>query len=197
MQNAWNKYGENLFEFSCVETVNNPEELIEREQFWIDKLKSVQNGFNLRKHARSNLGIKYSEESKQRISDAHRGVPLDEERRKRMLGKPVSKETRLKISEAQRGRPRAPHSEETKRKLSEANRGKTLSAEHRQKLSDAHRGISKGPHTEETRRKMSEAQRGKSKPPISDEHRRKLSESGRKAWENRRAAKKESANNDD
>ena len=85
-------------------------------------------------------------------------------------------------------------SEETRRKLSDANRGKTLSVEHRRKLSEAQKGkthseatlrkmseAQKGKtHSAETRRKMSEARKGEKNPnfgkTLSVEHRRKLSE---------------------
>lgn len=80
-----------------------------------------------------------------------------------------SEETRRKISEAEKGR----HlSEEWKRKISEANRGKKRSEELKKRWSEAHKGKptwNKGTHesgmtgkhhSEETKRKMSEARRG-------------------------------------
>lgn len=47
LQSAWNKYGENNFEFVLLENVEVPN-LLEREQFWIDKFLSHQRetGFN-------------------------------------------------------------------------------------------------------------------------------------------------------
>jgi len=69
------------------------------------------------------------------------------------------------------------HSEETRKKLSEAvkgtnnpNYGKKFSEEHRKNLSEAHTGRKV---SEETRKKMSEALKGKK---FSEEHRKKLSE---------------------
>ena len=50
------------------------------------------------------------------------------------------------------------HSEESKRKTSEALKGKKLSEEHKRKISEAKRGK---PKSEETKRKISEAQKGK------------------------------------
>ena len=68
-------------------------------------------------------------------------------------------------------------SEETKRKLSKANKGKpgpnkgkTFSEEHRRKISEAHKGKT---FSEASRRKMSESRKGK---PRSEETKRKLSE---------------------
>ena len=79
-------------------------------------------------------------------------------------------------------------SEETRRKMSEAQKGeknhffgKHLSEEHRKKLSEAKKGenhpLFGKHHSEETRKKMSEAQKGKKHGPMSEEHRRKISES--------------------
>jgi len=79
-----------------------------------------------------------------------------------------SKEWKRKISEALKGRTNKPLSEETKQKLSELNKGKTLSEKHKLKIGEANKNPSK-----ESRRKMSEAQRGRTH---SDETRIKLSE---------------------
>ncbi len=70
------------------------------------------------------------------------------------------------------------HSDETKRKISEAQKGRVFSNVTRQKMSEAQKGHipwNKGIcHSEESKRKMSEAKRGKTP---SAETRRKLSES--------------------
>jgi len=71
-------------------------------------------------------------------------------------------------------------SDETRRKLSEAGKGKTLSEEHRRKLSEASKGEKNHnygkPKSEETRRKLSEARKGKTH---SEESKIKMSESGK------------------
>jgi hypothetical protein len=59
-------------------------------------------------------------------------------------------------------------SQETRRKLSELNKGKTLSEKHKLKIGEANKNPSK-----ESRKKMSEAQRGRTH---SDESKRKMSE---------------------
>lgn len=50
------------------------------------------------------------------------------------------------------------HSEESKRKMSEAKRGKTFSEEHKQKLSESHKGKT---FSEEHKQKLGEAHKGK------------------------------------
>ena len=70
-------------------------------------------------------------------------------------GKHHSEESRKKMSEAKKGKHR---SDDTRRKISEAEKGKHLSKETRNKISEAH----KGKHlSEEIRNKMSEAHKGK------------------------------------
>lgn len=44
LQNAWNKYGEDAFVFAAVEYVEFSDDLLAREQFWIDK---YQDRFNV------------------------------------------------------------------------------------------------------------------------------------------------------
>jgi hypothetical protein len=86
-----------------------------------------------------------------------------------------SEETKRKLSEVNKGKTL---SEETRRKIGEASKGKTVSEETKRKMSDANKG-----HivSEESRKKMSDAQKGKT---LSEETRRKKSVamSGRKWW---------------
>lgn len=103
-----------------------------------------------------------------------------------------TEETKLKLSEANKGKPK---SDETRQKLSEANKGKHASEETKRKLSESH----KGNHpSEETRQKMSEKRKGKKHSEewskkiseankgriISDETRKKMSEArkGKTPW---------------
>jgi hypothetical protein len=96
-------------------------------------------------------------------------------------GAVVSEETRRKLSEANKGENNyfygRTHSKETRRKLSEWNKGKTASEETKRKMSEAKKGenhpnYGKSP-SEETKTKMSKAQRGKT---LSEETKRKMSE---------------------
>ena len=95
--------------------------------------------------------------------------------------KVMSDQTRKKISEANKGRKHTPEtrqkmsnkklSPEHRKKISNAKKGKTLSPAARQKLSVANKGRTFSP---ETRQKISESKKGKT---LSPEHRQKLSES--------------------
>lgn len=70
LQRAWNKYGESNFTFQVIEIVPCKEDLIPREQFWLDTKKSANRkfGYNLCPTAGSLLGFKHSVESKLKVS---------------------------------------------------------------------------------------------------------------------------------
>ena len=63
LQNIVNKYGIEDLEFSIVE-ITLPEDVIIREQYWINFYNSYNKGLNLRPVAESNLGRTSSEETK-------------------------------------------------------------------------------------------------------------------------------------
>ena len=110
-------------------------------------------------------GRHHSEEAKQKISKAFKGIRLSEE-------------TKQKLSEANKGRKR---SEEHKKKISEANKGRKHSEEEKRKISEANKG-KKHPmygkkHSEEHNKKISEACKGIK---FSEEHKKKIGEANSK-----------------
>jgi Straboviridae intron-associated endonuclease 1 len=109
-----------------------------------------------------------------------------------MRGRKHSEETRRKLSDAQKGNKKMlgrTHSEETRRKISNAVKGKKRSEATRHKISEA--GKRRPPISEETRRKLSEIRKGRTRPPFSDEHRRKISEAAKRREALKRSAKDE------
>jgi len=66
LQRAWDKYGEDSFEFKILETVNDKEVLYQREQYWMDKTSCYNRsiGYNI---CESACGHEVSEESKQKL----------------------------------------------------------------------------------------------------------------------------------
>lgn len=139
LQAAWNIYGKQSFKFEILEEVSNPEHLLAYEQVYLDYYKSYEenNGYNICKIAGSWYGQKHSEETKQKISEAHSGKKYNEEIRK-------------KISEANKGRK---HTEEAKKKISEAGK-------RRPEMIEALRKINIGrKHTQESKNKISESHR--------------------------------------
>lgn len=165
LQRAWSKYGSGAFRFETLELVADVTLLIAAEQKWIDSLNAKCAGYNIAPTAGSQLGLKHSEETRRRLSEAHTGrkrAPEAIEKTARALrGRPktpehianataarsyvVSDETRAKISAVQKGQKRGPRSAET-----------------RAKISAAHKGKSKGVNgwTDERRKAMSERMKG-------------------------------------
>ena len=93
LQAAWNKYGVTRFRFLIVERCH-PDQCLRREQFWIDKYRSSDNqcGYNICPKAKSVRGMKWSEESKRKLSEVAKLRPRNTD------------ETRKKKSESQKRR---------------------------------------------------------------------------------------------
>lgn len=109
LQFAFNKYGEKAFKFEVLEECER-ENLIEREQHHIDTLKPQ---FNIRKEARSNLGLSLSEEGKQKLREFWTGKK-----------RPRTKE----------------HTENLRKTLKGKLKGRTISEEHKQSLREQRKG---------------------------------------------------------
>lgn len=175
LQHAWDFYGPDAFLFSIVEECV-AEELVAREQFWMDTLDSV---FNSRPAADSQMGYRHTPETKAKIGAAiaganngfygHRHPPDILEK----LKGPKSEAHRAKMREA--WKTRSPMTEETRAKMIAAHTGKFPTDETRAKLSAAQMGNKKALGrivSEETRRRLSVALKGHK---VSTETRRKLS----------------------
>lgn len=85
LQNAYNKYWSCSFEFLIIEHCELSQLLI-REQWWLDITHCWKRhiGYNIRPNASSQLGIKYSEEHKRKLSEIHKGKKQSEETKKKM-----------------------------------------------------------------------------------------------------------------
>ena len=144
-QSAWNKYGEDAFEFGVLEYLDNLEELFLAEQFWMDIYREEgKELYNQGKYADNPMrGVPMSEEHKRNIGDANRGRKLP----------PISEETRQKKRKSSMGQRHQRHTEETKRKMSKTRRGKRHSEETKRRIREAATGR---PVSKETRQKISE-----------------------------------------
>jgi len=113
LQNFWNKYGEVAFEFKILELVSDSSLLLSREQYWMDKLVSHNRdkGFNIRKRAESNFGLKHTPETIEKISQGNIGKNswMTGENNP-FFGKKHTEESLIKM--------RIPRSEEVKQKFS-------------------------------------------------------------------------------
>ena len=72
MQNVWNKYFEDAFDFEVVENCD-VDDLTEREQWWMDELKPV---FNTCPTAGSRRGFVCTAETRAKIGAAKKGKAL-------------------------------------------------------------------------------------------------------------------------
>jgi len=99
-------------------------------------------------------GTSATEEARKHMSEARRGHPISEETRLARLGRHISDETKAKMSAAQKGKF---VSEETKAKMSLAQKGHPVSDETRAKQSLVRKGKKQ---TIEWRRHISEAHMG-------------------------------------
>lgn len=87
LQNAWNKYGAENFEFNILEKVEDKTKCTEREQHWIDFHNAANDeyGYNICPKASSRLGCVTSDETKKKLRES-------------CLGKTRSKESKQKMS---------------------------------------------------------------------------------------------------
>lgn len=125
---AIKKYGIKSFEVKTIKCKDDQESLNQLECCIIQKFNSmIPFGYNLKDGGHHG---KYSEESKLKMSEAHKGIRLSKEHRKSIgralkglcvgenhwaYGKKASEETKKKMSESRIG---FKHSESTKKKLS-------------------------------------------------------------------------------
>ena len=160
LQRHYNKYGEDDLLFSVLEhyILVDRTFILSREQYYIDTLKPY---FNICEIAGNSMGVKRSEEMKEKL-------------RKIRIGSKMSAETRAKISLANS---RRVVTEETKRKLSflksgekSPNFGKSPSFETRQKQRE--KLLGRKMHTKESKKAISLSKLGV---PRSQEVRRHLS----------------------
>lgn len=159
MQASWDKHGQVAFEFVILELVPDVSMLIERENAHIAILcaSDPNRGYNLRKDAGSQLGMRHSDSAKKKMSVAHKGRVKTPEHQSAinasLIGRTLSDEHRLKIAANQTGRKA---SEETRKKMRESQAVKVLSPESHKKMVTANVGRK---FTEEHRQRIADANR--------------------------------------
>lgn len=158
LQNAWLKYGGKNFNFRIIHECHR-DKLNIMETNYIEQYRKKFKLYNL-KDGGSNP--KLSKETREKIRIANIG------RIGTMLGKKHSEESKRKISEANKGRKM---SEEHKKTLAEFNKNKIVSEETREKIRQARKLQI---ITDATKAKMSLTRKGKKTKPCSNETKEKL-----------------------
>ena len=178
LQNHHSKYGTDDLVFKILE-ICKLEELINREQFYINKLTPY---FNVLKVADRRTGIIVSDATRLKITQSLIGRVHSQETRDKMSlshkgnksnkCKKLTEFHKLNISKGNSGRvflKGRKASDETKLKISLANKGRVFSDSHKINLSNAISGVK---HSEERKKINSNAQLGKK---LSTEHKAKIS----------------------
>ena len=181
LQRAWNKYGENNFDFSIYQEMKKSECLSE-EQKLIDEHHGKDYFYNLDKCAKMT-----SDDVNRKRSDSLRGRKWTDEQRKNASLSQKNKKITQKIIDGRQKSAEAlikwrkehpdevrkitlenaikrvgcKQSENFKRVMSEKMRGRIIPEETRLKISMAQRGIPKKPRTKEHQEKLAASQRGK------------------------------------
>ena len=117
LQKAWNKYGEYNFIFYTLE-ICDVDDLDNREAYYIDFYESTnrENGYNLKTGGQ--CGAKLSDETCLKISKALKGHEVSLESRKKI------RENHSDVSGKNNGMYGRRHTDEAKRKVSQANKGR-------------------------------------------------------------------------
>lgn len=147
LQAAWDKDGEDVFIFGVMEVVEDKFLLLDREQYWMDKLRVADNkyGYNKAPMAGSTLGMKQSEETKEKLRKVgfpkghtpwNKGKKMEGEYKENFVAAMRSE----KVREMRRGKAGSHHTDEAKKKISEAGKGRNVSKATREKMSKSHAG---------------------------------------------------------
>jgi group I intron endonuclease len=119
---AWNKYGYENFKLEVVE-LTKIEDLLLKEQYWINELKSNNRlfGYNYCEVAGTTLGFKHTEETKLKMKNSHKG--RHEGINNNFYGKKHTKEVIDRIKNGFRPFKGKHLPEDTRRKISESRTG--------------------------------------------------------------------------
>lgn len=160
LQKAWNKYGENNFNFYILELCDECD-LSSNESKYIKLYDTINREFGYNLQSGGNINYRLSDETKHKISEALIGKMAGENNP--IYGKPRSEETKEKISKANTN-----PSEETREKMRRARLGTKASDATRRKMSENRIGKPRSPHSEETKKKLSELAKERFKDPTNN-----------------------------
>ena len=176
LQHAWNLYSEDAFVFEIEEIVKDPTRLTKREQAHIDvgNTTNSEHGFNIAPVTDSTLGVKFSEESKERLKQIWAKRKTDPKWKPSFTGRKHTGATRKQISET-KANATADEREAARSKMRESSAARWarggVSPETSAKMSETRKGK---PWTAARRAAQKHARK---RPPVSAETRAKISAS--------------------
>ena len=178
LQNAFNKYGLNNFEFWIIEECSE-EDLLVREQYWMDFHVCYDHKYGYNICSKSDRPV-MPQERREKVAAQRRNKTLEE-----FFGVEKAKEMKEKMSKSQKNRFRT---KDEKKRISQLQKGKKRTQEHKNKLSEERKGKSFEERfgtekAKEMKEKQSKAGKGKKQ---SKEHIKNRFSSYQKTIEKRR-----------
>lgn len=158
LQSSWDKYSEDSFNFMVCEYVDNQEQLVDREQYWLDFYRMHTDVYNILlvvDRLNGMLGKKHTKETRQQMSISAYSRPLGYRHTEKAKGKISA----ANIGELNPNYGRV-YTDEERDRLSKAHTGKTLSEEHKYNISQGLLNMDPEVATERSR-KLSEAGKGR------------------------------------
>jgi group I intron endonuclease len=144
---AWKKYGPDVWFCYILETCQTQRVvLLAKEQYWMNRLDSYQNGYNTLPKAGSNLGTKWTPERRKKTLTS-----------RAKSGWKHTEETKKLLGDIQRGVPKGPMSEAQKSKLSNIRKENPWSEE---RLAEISNTMKNRVYTDEIRKNMRNAHLG-------------------------------------
>lgn len=148
LQRAWKKYKQENFSFEILELCSESE-LDDVEIKYIEFYDAIRNGYNIELGGNKNKHL--SDETKKKIGNSNRGRHHSEKTRQKMsesrvgenngmYGRHHSEESKKKMSDAAKNRPGHRPSDDGLKRIRLANLGKEVSEETRRKIGEANKG---------------------------------------------------------
>ncbi len=179
LKKAIKKYGKENFKKEILEYCNSEKELDQKEIFWIKKLNSIENGYNIalggtggdtftnnpnKEKIIQNLsqkltGGKLSEKTRKNMSNGRKGMKFSEEHKQNISKAQIGIKFIYNIKTRQIRKVKKNELEEFLLNNSDWKLGKgiTLTKEHKEKLNNSRRGIKS---SNETKQKISQSKKG-------------------------------------